>query len=201
LEPVQPDEAPEALLGRLGIAVPDAEHAIRCARFAGAIFDGAREQLDLKPSDRRLAVVASLFHDSGYLRGARDHHRKSFDIVLGASIPGFTSQEQTIAACAARYHGRTVPNIEHAGFGEMDTDEQRRTRRLSAIVRLASACDASHLGVITGVSARASGNELVVTATATEEPSVDRDRMREAAGGFQALAYLPVRIEIRVEPA
>jgi exopolyphosphatase/guanosine-5'-triphosphate,3'-diphosphate pyrophosphatase len=201
LKPLQPNDEPNALLDRLGIVVPDREHAIRCARFAGSIFDGAHERLQLETSDRRLAVVAALFHDAGYLRGARDHHRKSYDMVINASITGFTSQEQTIAACAARYHGRTLPNIEHAGFGEMDTEEQRRTRRLSAIVRLAAACDASHLGVITSVEARISGNELLVTATATEEPSVDRDRMREAAGGFQALAYLPVRIEIRVEPA
>ena len=201
MEPVQPDDELGALLDRLGIDVPDREHAIRCAQFAGSMFDGARESLELQPSDRRLAVVAALFHDSGYLRGARDHHRKSYDIVLGASIPGFSRQEQTIAACAARYHGRTMPNIEHAGFGEMDTEEQRRTRRLSAIVRLAAACDSSHLGVITSVDARMFGNELLVTATATEEPSVDRDRMREAAGGFQALTYLPVRIEIRVESA
>ncbi|HEX5165993.1 MAG TPA: HD domain-containing protein [Thermomicrobiales bacterium] len=199
MEPVLTDDEPIALLDRLGVEVPDREHAIRCAQFAGAIFDGAQERLELEPSDRRLAVVAALFHDSGYLRGARDHHRKSYDILLGAGIPGFSRQEQTIAACVARYHGRTMPNIEHAGFGEMDTEEQRRTRRLSAIVRLAAACDASHLGLVSEVTARMSGDELLVTAMATGEPSVDRDRMREAAGGFQALAYLPVRIEITVQ--
>lgn len=192
-------DEPRDLLRRLSIEVPDVEHAVRCATFAGALFDGVRQSLDLVESDRRLAVVAALLHDSGYLRGRRDHHRKSYDIVSTAVLPCFSRQEQVIAACAARYHGRTLPNIEHAGFTDMDATEQRRTRRLSAVVRLAAACDASHLGIITGVSARSEGNGLVVSATATEEPSVDRDRIREAAGGFTSLTYLPVRVEIVIE--
>jgi hypothetical protein len=91
-----------------------------------------------------------------------------------------------------------MPNIEHAGFGEMDTEDQRRTRRLSGIVRLAAACDASHLGIVSAVRAEVGGDGAVVTVTASGEPSVDRDRLREAAGGFTALTYLPLSIEIVV---
>jgi exopolyphosphatase/pppGpp-phosphohydrolase len=201
LQLIELNEDPSGLLDRLAIEVPDREHAVRCAGFAGALFDGLHARLELEPGDRRLAVVAALLHDAGYLRGARDHHRKSYDIVSAANLPGFSRQEQVIAACAARYHGRTMPNIEHAGFGEMDTEEQRRTRRLSAIVRLAAAGDASHLGVVTSLSAQAERNGAVVTVSAGAEPSVDRDRLREAAGGFTALTYLPLRIEIVVTPS
>lgn len=199
LHPIHGGDDPRDLLGRLDIAVPDAAHAIRCATFAGDVFDDVHALLELPEADRRLAVVAALLHDAGYLRGDRDHHRKSYDIVSTADLPGFSKQEQVIAACAARYHGRTLPNIEHVGFGAMDAGEQRRTRRLSAIVRLAAACDASHLGVVTGVRARSTGDEIVLSVTASDEPSVDRDSVREAAGGFTALTYLPVRVEIDVE--
>ncbi len=191
---------PSAILDLVEIEVPDRDHAIRCAEFAGSLFDGLRERLELAPGDRLLTVVAALFHDAGYLRGPRDHHRKSYDMIEAAYLPGFSRQDQVIAACAARYHGRSMPNIEHAGFGEMDTEEQRRTRRVSAIVRLAAACDASHLGVITSVSAEANEHGGVVTAIASSEPSVDRDRLREAAGGFTALTYLPMRVEIVIAP-
>ena len=198
MEPTDLTGDPGEVLERLQIEVPDVAHAIRCATFASSLFDSLHRRIDLPPSDRRLAVVAALLHDAGYVRGARDHHRKSYDVVNSAFLPGFSRQEQVITACAARYHGRTMPNIEHAGFGEMDMEEQRRTRRLSAIVRLAAACDASHLGVITAVSARPDEQEVTVTITATSEPAVDRERVREAAGGFTALTYVPVRIEIIV---
>jgi hypothetical protein len=49
---------------------------------------------------------------------------------------------------------------------------------------------------VTAVNVHAEGDGAVVTVTASIEPSVDRDRLREAAGGFTALTYLPVRIEI-----
>lgn len=198
MEAVLRFDDPRQLLEQLGVDVPDRDHAIRCATFAGALFDGIHVRLELARDDRRLAVVAALLHDAGYLRGPRDHHRKSYDIVSMLILPGWSRQDQVIAACAARYHGRTMPNIEHAGFGEMDTSEQRRTRRLSAIVRLAVACDASHLGVVTSVSASASDDDIELTVTARTEPSVDRDRLREAAGGFTALTYVPVRIVVVV---
>ncbi|MDQ3547847.1 MAG: HD domain-containing protein [Chloroflexota bacterium] len=200
MEPVHTYDDPRQLLDQLGVDVPDADHAVRCAGFAGALFDGIHVRLELAADDRRLAVVAALLHDAGYLRGPRDHHRKSYDMISTLILPGWSRQEQVIAACAARYHGRTLPNIEHAGFGEMDTSEQRRTRRLSAIVRLAVACDASHLGVITSVRGEGTGDEVELIVTANTEPSVDRDRLREAAGGFTALTYVPVRIIVVVEP-
>jgi exopolyphosphatase/guanosine-5'-triphosphate,3'-diphosphate pyrophosphatase len=192
-----PDD-PAGLLETIGIDVPDRDHAIRCATFAGSIFDGCHPRLELQAADRRLAVVAALLHDSGYLRGDRDHHRKSYDIVREAALPGFSGTDQIIAACAARYHGRTMPSIEHAGFGELDFEDQRRVRRLSAIVRLAAACDASHLGIVESVEVRAGEGSLVLVVRASQEPSVDRDRLREAAGGFAALTYVPLNIEIEV---
>jgi exopolyphosphatase/guanosine-5'-triphosphate,3'-diphosphate pyrophosphatase len=190
-----PDD-PSELLDTIGVEVPDREHAIRCATFSGSIFDGSHQRLELQATDRRLAVIAALLHDAGYLRGDRDHHRKSYDIVREAELPAVSGTDQVIAACAARYHGRTMPSIEHAGFGELDFEDQRRVRRLSAIVRLAAACDASHLGIIESVRVRAEGDGLVLVANANGEPSVDRDRLREAAGGFTALTYVPLRIQI-----
>ncbi len=190
---------PQKLLDLFAIEVPDPDHAVRCAWFAGSLFDDLDDRLELASSDRKIAVVAALFHDSGYLRGARDHHRRSFDVLTTGVLQGFDRREQVITACAARYHGRTLPSIEHAGFGEMETEDQRRTRRLSAIVRLAVACDFSHLGVIRRVSARSSDDGVILSVTATEEPSVDRDRLREAAGGFTALTYVPLRVEISIE--
>ena len=92
-----------------------------------------------------------------------------------------------------------MPSIEHAGFTDMDVEDQRRTRRLSAIVRVAAACDASHLGLITDVSARSYDDAIVVEVSASVEPTVERDRLREAAGGFTALTYVPIRVEFVVK--
>jgi exopolyphosphatase/pppGpp-phosphohydrolase len=189
----------DALLGQLGDQLPDPEHGRRCARFAGELFDALHEPLLLAAADRPLAVLAALLHDIGHLRGERDHQRKSFDIIRESELAGVPAHDKLIVACAARYHRGQLPNIEHAGFGEMTTEDQRRTRRLSALVRLAAALDASQLGFISDVNVSAGGPALRVTALATQEPAVERDQLRDAASAFESLTYLPLRIEIQVE--
>ena len=61
------------------LPLPDAEHAFRCAMFAGALFDALAPTLDLAQTDRELVVAAALWHEVGYARESRDYARKSFD--------------------------------------------------------------------------------------------------------------------------
>jgi exopolyphosphatase / guanosine-5'-triphosphate,3'-diphosphate pyrophosphatase len=188
----------EQALASSGLALPDAEHALRCARFAGEVFDALRERLALAPEDRRLAVLAALFHDVGYARDARDHQRKSFDMLRETHLPDVSEAEREIVAAVARYHRKTLPNIEHAGFGFMSSHDQRRVRRLSGVVRLAVALDASHLGVVQSVEVDAGGDPIKVTARATGNVEVERDRLRENAAAFTQLTQLPLRADIVV---
>lgn len=192
------DQLIEDILAAVALALPDEPHARRCAAFAAALFDDLHATLGLDASDRPLAIGAALLHDVGYLRGGRDHHRKSFDIIRGATALPYDDADRLIVALVARYHGHTLPNIEHAGFGELEAGDQRRVRRLAALVRVAAAADGSHLGIVHGL--RADGDERRVTfhARASEEPAVDRDRLREAAGGFAQLTQIPARVEVAI---
>ena len=183
-------------LASSGLTLPDGEHALRSARFAGELFDALHARLKLAPDDRRLAVLAALFHDVGYARDVREHQRKSFDMLREADLPDLTDGEREIVAAAARYHRKTLPNIEHAGFGYMSVADQWRVRRLSGVVRLAVALDASHLGVVQSVAVDAEAAPIRLTAQATGNVEVERDRLRENAAVFTQLTQLPLRAEI-----
>lgn len=188
----------DELLAGSAIQLPDADHAVRCAAFAASLFDDLHQLLELDPDDRRLAMVAALYHDSGYLRSGRDHHRKSFDVIREANIPGLTDHGRLLAGLAARYHGHTAPNIEHAGFGDLPPGEQRRARRLSAIVRVAVALDASHLGAVDDARVVVNNGAVELTIMSEAEPAVERERVREAAGGFTALTQVPMRTRVEI---
>jgi exopolyphosphatase / guanosine-5'-triphosphate,3'-diphosphate pyrophosphatase len=188
----------DELLQGSAISLPDAEHGVRCAVFADTLFEGLATELGLTPSHRRPAIAAALFHDVGYLRSQRDHHRKAFDILRESCLPGLDESERLIAACAARYHGGGHPNIEHAGFGEMSAEEQRVVRRIAAITRLAAALDASHLGFIEKVEVDVDARGARVIVHASQEPSVERVRLDEAAGSFLILTQKPMRVDIVV---
>jgi len=182
-----------------GWELPDSEHAERCGRFAGEIFDALHTLLNLDAADRPLTVAAAVFHDIGYLRSERDHHRKTFDLLRESTQLPFSDDDRLVVASAARYHGHTLPNIEHVGFNDMAFADQRRVRRIAAIVRLTTALDASHLGLIDRVVVSVEAGAASLIAYAASEPAVERDRLRESAGGFVQLTQVPIQIEVVVE--
>lgn len=192
------DASVERIIAALRVEQPDEDHARRCAAFAAMLFDGLSGALGLDPSDRDVAVIAAYLHDVGYIRGGRDHHRKSFDVIRDLPLPMERDEDRTVAACAARYHGTTMPSIEHAGFQDLDFDDQRRVRRITGIVRLAAALDASHLGSVTAVTVSGPADNPIIVARASEEPALERDRLRSAAASLRALAGLDVRTDVVV---
>lgn len=195
-DPTHDDASVDRLIELVTVEQPDEEHARRCASFAATLFDGLAQACGLDPGDRPVAVVAAYLHDVGYNRGGRDHHRKSFDVIRDLALPLERPEDRTIAACVARYHGTTMPSIEHAGFQDLDFDDQRRVRRLTGIVRMAVALDASHLGLVTGVEVGGTAASPLVVGYAVEEPAVERDRLRLAAASMRILAGLDVRTDI-----
>lgn len=192
------DSAIEQLIASVHVDQPDEEHARRCAGFAATLFDGLAPALEMDLADRNLAILAAYLHDVGYSRGGRDHHRKSFDVVREMALPIERPEDQIVAACVTRYHGETLPSIEHAGFQDLDFEDQRRVRRLTGIVRLAASLDASHLGLVTAVDVAGRGEHPIVLAYASEEPAVERDRLRTAAASLRMLAGLDLRTDIVV---
>ncbi|HCG30573.1 MAG TPA: hypothetical protein DEU95_12820 [Chloroflexi bacterium] len=192
------DSSVSALLAQIRVEQPDEDHAQRCAAYASTLFDGLAGPMGLDPSDRDIAIVAAYLHDVGYTRGGRDHHRKSFDVIRELSLPLGRPDDRILAALAARYHGVTAPSIEHAGFQDLDFDDQRRVRRLVGIVRLAAALDASHLGLVESVTVDQTGGALTIVAHASEEPAIERDRLRTAAASLRTLAGLDLRTDVVV---
>ena len=197
-QPPGDDPSVDRLTASIAVEQPDKEHARRCAGFAAALFDGLGTALGLDPGDRDVAIVAAWLHDVGYIRGGRDHHRKSFDVIREVDLPLERPEDRIVAACVARYHGTTMPSIEHAGFQDLDFDDQRRVRRLTGIVRMAVALDASHLGFVTAVEVGGPAGNPNVVAYASEEPAVERDRLRSAAASMRVLAGLDVRTDVVV---
>jgi exopolyphosphatase/guanosine-5'-triphosphate,3'-diphosphate pyrophosphatase len=180
------------------LPLPDRAHAVRCAAFAGTLFDALAEALALSDDDRQLVLAAALWHDVGHAREARDHARKSFDMIAATHLPEFPSSRRLIVASVARYHRRLLPNIEHAGFGEMTPADQRVVRRLSAICRVAVALDASQRGVVDDVQIDIKPDRCLLTARTTANAEIERDCLAEAASAFERLTNLRLECELAV---
>jgi len=135
---------------------PDFAHSERVARLALELYDGLHAVgLDRSPdgngngSPRASLYVAALLHDVGKSKGNKGHQKESLELIKQHGTPlGWNDHDLQRAAIVARFHCGALPTSSHKNLRDLFPDERRLIVRLSAILRLANAFDASHDGHI-----------------------------------------------------
>ncbi len=161
-EPVQ--AAVMALSRRLD---PDPDHSWQVCRLSMILFDLLSPLLALAESDRQILQNAALLHDTGWSVPGMPHHKASRMIILrDRSIP-FPCGDREIIAEIARYHRKASPSLTHPGFTALGPGDQHRVRALSALLRVADACDRSHRAIVQDISLSFKPGEIVITCHTT----------------------------------
>ena len=135
---------------------PDFAHSERVARLALELYDGLNMTgVDRSPDPngnggaRTSLYAAALLHDVGKSRGNKGHQKESLELIKQHGTPlGWNEQDLHRAAVVARFHCGALPTSSHKNLRDLFPDERRLIVRLSAILRLANALDASHDGHI-----------------------------------------------------
>ncbi|MFZ0731008.1 MAG: CHAD domain-containing protein [Candidatus Sulfotelmatobacter sp.] len=140
---------------------PDFAHSERVARLSLELYDGITATGLLGPTptnspastngaaaDPRSALyAAALLHDVGKAKGNNGHQKESFDLIKKHGTPlGWDVGIMQQAAIIARFHCGALPIRRHKLLRDLLPDEQKSVIRLSAVLRLANALDASHDG-------------------------------------------------------
>jgi CHAD domain-containing protein/HD superfamily phosphodiesterase len=140
---------------------PDFAHSERVARLALELYDGLNKArlLGVAPingngngtgSEGRASLyVAALLHDVGKSSGNKGHHKASRELIRNhVGLLGWNAETIERAASIARFHCGALPVPSHKTLRDLLPEEQKLIIRLSAILRLANALDASHDGQI-----------------------------------------------------
>jgi CHAD domain-containing protein/HD superfamily phosphodiesterase len=159
---------------------PDFAHAERVGGLALQLYDGLlasgwRPAVDAI-SARSSLLAAALLHDIGKSKGAKGHHKTSFDMIRAHGNPlGWKPGDLQRAAIVARFHRGSLPTRKHKALRDLLPDEQKATIQLAAILRLANALDAGHDGHIRRIQIesdhiRARGNDALIIAAEGYSP-------------------------------
>jgi HD superfamily phosphodiesterase len=144
---------PEELRLSGGLQVEDWPHARQVERLSIQLFEATRplHQLD----ERALCLLerAAFLHNTGMLIEARRHHKHSYHLIKGTTLPDFTEEERHEIACIARYHRRALPSVSHEEFAALSDPARERVSALAALVRIADALDWSHDGRVLRLAA------------------------------------------------
>jgi exopolyphosphatase / guanosine-5'-triphosphate,3'-diphosphate pyrophosphatase len=123
----------------------DQQHAEHVRELSIQLFDQLQPVHHLPAQSRVLLEAAALLHDVGHMVSHRGHHKHGEYLTLNGDIPGLEGRNRAVVAALVRYHNRkSEPAGHHAAYSSLNSNDQRITRRLAAILRIAEALDHSH---------------------------------------------------------
>jgi exopolyphosphatase/guanosine-5'-triphosphate,3'-diphosphate pyrophosphatase len=136
---------------RLGYDQPHAEHV---RELSILLFDQLQPVHHLAAQSRVLLEAGALLHDVGHMVSHRGHHKHGEYLALQGDVPGLEGRDRAVVAALVRYHNRkSVPAGHHVAYSSLNNNDQRITRRLAAMLRIAEALDHSHRQRVTNLSA------------------------------------------------
>ena len=101
--------------------------------------------------ERELLEYAALLHDIGAFLSYSKHREHSYYFIRSADLLGFDNTEIAIIAATALFHGKSLPQMNHREFAELDKRARKIVRSLCMFLRMAEALDRSHTGPVTSV--------------------------------------------------
>ena len=148
-------------------------HVQHVSRLALQLFDGLATLHGLGERERLMLEAAGHLHDIGhqfdYL--GTGHHKESARLIRERVWKSFGQLEVEIIAQVARYHRKSMPELDHPEFRALSDWDRRIVQLLSALLRLADALDRSHVQLVQGVQVEVRPNQIVLHLDAVEPVS------------------------------
>ncbi len=124
----------------------EARHATLTARLATQLFDQSVELHQLGGEQRLLLETAALLHDIGHFIDPTGHDRHGYYILKSTPLIGLDDAQVEVVANLVRYHRQGPLPLDDAAFERLPQPERITLTKLTALLRLADAMDASHSG-------------------------------------------------------
>jgi exopolyphosphatase / guanosine-5'-triphosphate,3'-diphosphate pyrophosphatase len=152
----------------------DQRHAEHVRELSVMLFDQLQPVHHLPTPFRVLLEAGAMLHDVGHMVSHRGHHKHGEYLALNGDMPGLEGRDRAIVAALVRYHNRkSEPAGHHVSYSSLNSGDQRITRRLAAILRIAEALDHSHRQRVTSLTTSfqrgAMGLQVKARGDATED--------------------------------
>lgn len=159
-------------------------HSKTVENFSLFLFDKLKKLHGLGKKERVLLQVSVILHDIGKFVNLRRHYFYSYHLIQSLDMLGFSNKEKDIIANTAYYHSRIVPNNNDTYYSMLDNQAKALVSKLTAIVRLADALDASHQQKISSIEVNLKENKLEVIIKSSKDISLEDWVFKEKATFF-----------------
>ena len=173
----------------------DEAHAKHVAEISRQMFDQLRDLHQLGRRYGSILYLASLLHEIGQYVSSRSFHKHSMFLIRNSEFFGIGSEDQLIISLVARYHRRALPQQRHEGYGALKRDDRIAVSKLSAILRIAKALDASRNQTIGSVRCKLVGSRLVLQIENVSDPSLAQFELNQTDEFFESIFGRKVVLE------
>lgn len=117
-------------------------HPKRVEKYSLKFFELTRGILhDFSLQEKEYLEIGACLHDIGYSVSSKEHHKHSYDVIMGERLEGFNSEQKMIIANIARYHRGSMPKENHKNFILLEDRQKELVKKLGGIVKLADGFD------------------------------------------------------------
>lgn len=170
----------------------DKKHTEQVEYFAMEIFDNTRRIHGLSDRERLLLQLATILHEIGKYISVTNHSTRTYHIIQTSEIIGIDNKEKEIIACTARFYIHSDLKSDKY-FQYLPVAERSTVAKLSAILRVADALDASHKQKIKNISIAIQKDSLVISCDSTSDLTYEQWAFETKTGLFrQVFGYQPI---------
>jgi exopolyphosphatase/pppGpp-phosphohydrolase len=95
-------------------------------------------------------------------------------MIRNGEIPGLRGWRREMVAALVRYHNcKSEPQIEHASYASLDSEQRRQLRVLTSLLRIAEKLESEHAQRVGGIDVQILGHKAVFMIRATEGTRLD----------------------------
>ena len=141
------------------------------------MFDAMKKHHGLAPRDQLLLRIAAVLYGCGKYISMRNFGYCSYEIIMATEIIGLSHAEREVVAKVVRYYAEPF-DYDKAAI---------RSAKLTAMLRLAVALDASYKQKLTGCRMMVRGDELVISTSYEGDLSLENMMIQTCAPFFEEI--------------
>jgi exopolyphosphatase / guanosine-5'-triphosphate,3'-diphosphate pyrophosphatase len=177
----------------------DQVHSEHVAYLSQKLFEGLKDYLGLSDKEKTYVEVAAHLHDLGMSLNNRAHHKHSEYGIQHLNLIRLSEEEKKIIACVARYHRKNSPRKSHPLYSSLPNAAALTVKKLSALLRIANALDASHKQKVKDLTVRMDRDyAFTLVVRATESMVLEKADLNNKKKYFEELTGTHLRLVVTV---
>ena len=159
------------------------KHSLHVTKLSLMMFDSLQPFHKMDSRDRFLLECAGMLHDIGWKGGRKDHNKRSAAMIFEDERLPLDLAERGVIALSAFAHRGSAQLESHSFFHLLSPEYQKKTLKLTGILRIADGLDYLHLGTAQEVHCII-GEEIFCDVIASSDIVAEKERARTKSDLF-----------------